>query len=345
MEKYGQYRDKGSGIAPFFPISAPETRAILFPWRIFLFSMRIPVLIFSWLVWLAVIQWLPAGSALRKANQWCLLGIPGVWWTDIQVDGVRRGSLSQGPRGRLPHPGTIIACSWTSPLDILYLAAIWDPIFTLSTPSSKLVRPVSQETMLAACFCVTNPLEFGAPQEYIELDKLVKTNPRRVIVVFPEATTSNGRAILRLSPSLLSSGSNTKIFPISLRFSPTDIVTPVPGWIEALRFIWKLNTGQTHLVRVRIGGSRTLSQLFHQIHEENRPAITPRKSSYDSNYFDRFSDESLHVGEDSLTPEEHKVLGSIADDMARLGRVTRVGLGVSEKKKFVEAWQRRIKRS
>jgi len=45
----------------------------------------------AWVVWLGLIQWLPAGSFLRKANQWCVLGIPGVWWIDLQVDGVRRG--------------------------------------------------------------------------------------------------------------------------------------------------------------------------------------------------------------------------------------------------------------
>ena len=46
---------------------------------------------FAWFVWLAIVQWTPAGGILRKANLWCVLGIPGVWWIDLQVDGVRRG--------------------------------------------------------------------------------------------------------------------------------------------------------------------------------------------------------------------------------------------------------------
>lgn len=54
------------------------------------------------------------------------------------------------------------------------------------------------------------------------------------------------------------------------------------------------------------------------------------------------SSETL-VGEsdfESLTIEERKVLDRVAEDLARLGRVKRVGLGVKEKIEFVRAWTR-----
>lgn len=57
----------------------------------FLFSLRISLLVFAWAVWFLLIQWTPAGGLLRKANLWCILGVPGVWWIDIRVDGVQRG--------------------------------------------------------------------------------------------------------------------------------------------------------------------------------------------------------------------------------------------------------------
>jgi len=136
MEKYGQYRDKGtvlkeslcgvagmfsvltfrttgSGIAPFFPVSnGGGNTPWLFPWRVvcfmlqktsatqlnlvlthfqFLFFLRIPFLIFFGFTWFAFIQWTTPGTLLRKANLWCIIGIPGIWWVDLQVDGVRRG--------------------------------------------------------------------------------------------------------------------------------------------------------------------------------------------------------------------------------------------------------------
>jgi 1-acylglycerol-3-phosphate O-acyltransferase len=356
----------GSGIAPFFPISPPASSPLLLPWHLFLFSIRIPLLTVAWLVWLCLIQWLPAGSALRKANQWCLLGIPGVWWIDLQVDGVRRGSLAQTPRGRLPYPGTIIASSYTSPLDVLYLAAIFDPIFTQSFRNSKLVEPISQETALGNCFNIENPLELGKEHKTIELNALVKQNPGRIIVVFPETSTSNGRGILKLSPSLLSAAQDTKIFAVSLRYTPADVVTPIPGWPEAFRFIWRLNSRQTHCIRVRIGKPITLSALpvsSTSDANDSSPAASPsparkrgtpsaKRGSFESNFFDTLQsspaqkvagsggaseDEADEEG-DQLSVAERRALDAVADDLARLGRVKRVSLGVEEKAKFIQAW-------
>ncbi|EMC98914.1 hypothetical protein BAUCODRAFT_65112 [Baudoinia panamericana UAMH 10762] len=360
MEKYGQYRDRGSGIAPFFPISPPPSSPLLLPWHVFLVCIRIPLLTFAWLVWLCLIQWLPAGSALRKANQWCLLGIPGVWWIDIQVDGVRRGSLAQTPGGRLPYPGTIIASSHTSPLDVLYLAAIFDPVFTESYRNSKQVRPISQETALANCFSVTNPLALGTELETFELEMLVRRNPGRIIVVFPEATTSNGRGILNLSPSLLSAAKDIKIFPISLRYTPSDVVTPIPGWLEAFRFIWRLNSRPSHCIRVRIGKALTIStpSTFDSL-EDGSPASKAKlratadrasvgRGSFEANFFDtlqatsaqKVSGESETDDDDGISATEKRALDAVADDLARLGRVKRVSLGVEEKAKFLQAWEK-----
>lgn len=57
----------------------------------FLFFLRIPFLIFFGFTWFALVQWTTPGTLLRKANLWCIIGIPGIWWVDLQVDGVRRG--------------------------------------------------------------------------------------------------------------------------------------------------------------------------------------------------------------------------------------------------------------
>jgi hypothetical protein len=54
------------------------------------------------------------------------------------------------------------------------------------------------------------------------------------------------------------------------------------------------------------------------------------------------SAETLVSDHDSeaLTSEERKVLDRVADDLARLGRVKRVGLGVKEKEDFVRVWKK-----
>ena len=314
---------------------------------------------------------------------WCVLGIPGVWWIDIQVDGVRRGyvlsrpqstsyvaqylphtpcsSLASMPKGRMPDGGSVIASSHTSPLDILYLGCIFDPIFTQSLPDSRLVRPLSLEAALAACFDVPAPAIFNARQPPATLSSLVSQNPDRVIVVFPETTTSNGRGILKFSPSLLSAASSTKIYPVSLRYTPQDIVTPVPGWLEVARFIWRLNSQATHCIRVRVGGVLTLSSPGTAI-LDTPPSGSTRSSAraspggaarrttgggFDTNFFDTLDaekvagDETDGSGSEAggvLSEQENRILDAVAEALARLGRVKRVGLGREEKEGFVKAW-------
>lgn len=41
-----------------------------------------------------VLQWLPIGSLGKKASLWLMLGVPGVWWIDLQIDGVKKGYVS-----------------------------------------------------------------------------------------------------------------------------------------------------------------------------------------------------------------------------------------------------------
>jgi hypothetical protein len=42
--------------------------------------------------------------------------------------------------------------------------------------------------------------------------------------------------------------------------------------------------------------------------------------------------------ESGLNASERKVLNQVADDLARLGRAKRVGLGVNDKTNFVKMW-------
>ncbi|KXS98799.1 hypothetical protein AC578_2063 [Pseudocercospora eumusae] len=338
MEKYGQYRDKGSGIAPFFPIAPPDSSPLLAPYHLFLFSLRIPFLIFAWAVWIFLVQWVPAGGALRKGNLWCILGIPGVWWVDVRVDGVQRGSLGKAIQ-KLPGPGSIIAASYSSPLDILYLAAIFDPIFTQSFPNSRKVKQLSLESAVASCFCFPGP-----ESDLVDLADLSRTNPSRIIIVFPETTTSNGRGVLRLSPSLLSAGRDTRVTPISLKYTPSDVVTPIPGWIEAPRFLWKLCSRQTHCIRVRVGHALTMTEAQKAQSSElaSREARgRQQKNVYDTNFFDSLQSKENEKMSDVAQPTEaeQRALDLIAEELSRLGRVKTLGLGLEEKIQFVNAWK------
>ncbi|KAJ6114009.1 hypothetical protein N7523_007326 [Penicillium sp. IBT 18751x] len=318
----------GSGIAPFLPIPS-EPLGLQAPLRIFLFCFRLPLFLFVTLAYFLLLQWLPIGSLGKKAALWCILGVPSIWWIDLQVDGVRKGSLSKHQQARLPQPGSLIASSFTSPIDAVYLAAIFDPVFTASYPNTRQVERISllQAVLRAFASPMTRP-EPGT--KLVDVASLIEKYPTRPIVIFPECTTTNGRAILPLSESLIGAPVKTKIFPVSLRYSPVDVVTPLPG--SYLSFLWTLLSKPTHCIRVRIAEAVTIARNPL----DTPPARSTRKSTYNTNYLDTL--DELTAGGEAVV--EKAMLDHVGESLARMGRVKRVGLGVKEKQDFVRMWSK-----
>ncbi|EXJ62150.1 hypothetical protein A1O7_02583 [Cladophialophora yegresii CBS 114405] len=344
MERFSQFRDKGSGIAPFLPIPT-ESAGIALPFHIFLYICRVPLLIIFALSWFLVLQWMPLGILGRKAALWCILGIPGIWWIDLQIDGVKKGSLAQN-KSKIPQEGSIIASSSASPIDPLYLAAIFDPIFAATYPSTRLVEPISLLTAIYRTFAHPK-LEPAYNAKLVDIEKLIKQNPERIIAVFPECTTTNGRGILPLSPSLVTIPPRTKVFPVSLRYTPPDVTTPIPHCYFS--FLWNLCSKPSHCIRIRIAEAMYNTSKSSSA---KAPTVAAKvSSSYTTNYFDTLgsdngvsSDADTLVGSGgeeqdiSMTKEEKAYLDKVAEALARLGRVKRVGLGVKEKIEFIEMW-------
>jgi 1-acyl-sn-glycerol-3-phosphate acyltransferase len=271
-----------------------------------------------------------------------ILGIPGIWWIDLQIDGVKKGSLAKKHEGRVPQPSSIIAASFRSPIDSLYLAAIFDPIFTVSYPHTRQVQSIS---LLGAILrALANPREHppkGA--KMMDLRTLIAEHPNRVVVVFPECTTTNGQGILPFSPSLLTTPPETKIFPISLRYTPPDITTPVPG--QYWSFIWNLLSQPTHCIGVRIAEA---------VYNTSKPTnfVAEKKDRYLTNFLDTLGEDSAMTSStDTLASlseqpteanaDEKRVLDKVGEALARLGRVKRVGLTMKDKIDFISAWSKR----
>lgn len=237
-------------------------------------------------------------------------------------------SLSRQQQARLPGPRSIIASSFTSPIDAVYLAAIFDPIFTACYPNTRYVEEIS---LLQAILRSFVPPQVAPPPgtRMVDISTLLEKYPTRPVVMFPECTTTNSRGVLPLSPSLLDVPRRTKIFPVSLRYTPVDVVTPLPG--TYLSFLWTLLSGPTHGIRVRIaesvrgGDTRTV----------HSSAGTTRKPA--SNYLDYLS-QNGDSGDADMAQAERELLDQIGESLARLGRVKRVGLGVKEKRDFVRIW-------
>ncbi|KAF2465727.1 uncharacterized protein BDR25DRAFT_345921 [Lindgomyces ingoldianus] len=390
MEKYSQFRDKvallGTAIAPFFPVTTPPASSLWTPLHILLFVIRVPPVFFLSLFYFLVLEWLPVPQLVRKGVLWLILAIPGVWWVDLQVDGVKRGYVDIDPAlcvagyhslpmsiyhlrksrrteegaryrklaevpGHLPHPGTIIASSFTSPLDPLYLAGIFCPIFTRSYPSTRKVERISLFRAILLAFGPPSIFP-GNPDNLVTMKELEAKHPQSIICVFPECTTTNGRGILPLCPSLLTANPKTRIYPVNVRYTPGDITTPVPG--NYILWLWKLLSKPTHCMRVRIARSMYNNPTL------DSPIVWGEKAAGKGSGVDMVVDtdifDSLHLrngivkdggeGETEgvggkVKKDEQKVLDRVGEDLARLGRVKRVGLGVQDKIEFVKVWRKR----
>jgi 1-acyl-sn-glycerol-3-phosphate acyltransferase len=323
MEKYSQFRDRATGIAPFLPVTTPLAGLSILVHG-FLFFCRLPLFLTYAVGYFLVFQHLPLPGVARKVALWGMMAIPGIWWIDLQLDGVKRGTLADQPRERFPHPGSVIAANFTSPIDAVYLAAIFDPVFTVSYPGTRGLQRVG---LLQAVMMALAPVKTGPPAnaKLVDIKDLLREYPGRVIAVFPECGTSNGKAILPFSPSVLQTPPDVHVFPVSIRYSPSDVTTPIPGrWIT---FLWTLLSQPTICIRVRVA--------------EGQVNTAAAQTNGASSSVDEASELRARGGasDSAVSSEEQRVLDRIGEALARLSRVKRVGLTMKDKSAFVTAFQ------
>lgn len=168
----------------------------------------------------------------------------------------------------------------------------------------------------------------------VDLSTYVAQHSNRVLVLFPECTTSNGRGILPLSPSLLSTTSKIRVHPVHLRYTPADITTPIPHSYG--KFLWNLCSKPTHCIRIRIAEA---------VQNTAANAAASAKASAVESIADSASESETLVGseesEGPQTKEERAFLDKVAEALARLGRVKRIGLGVKDKEDFIRMWTKK----
>lgn len=308
-----------TGIAPFLPVSTPASAVSTLTHGL-IFVFRLPVFLTYAFSYFVFFHYLPLPVLARKIALWGMMAIPGIWWVDLQLDGVKRGTLSEQPRERFPHPGSVIAANFTSPIDAVYLAAIFDPIFTVSYPGTRMVQRVG---LLGAVMMALGAVQTAPPPnaKLVDVKDLLEEHPDRVIAVFPECGTTNGKAILPFSPALVQCPPDVHMFPVSIRYTPSDVTTPVPG--QWLKFLWHLLSRPTTCIRVRVAEGQM-----------NTAAATTNGTT--ATYGDGDLKQRKATGA-NVSSDEQRVLDRIGEALARLGRVKRVGLTMKEKEAFVKA--------
>lgn len=147
------------------------------------------------------------------------------------------------------NPGDLIVCNWSSYVEIIYLSYLYNPLFILPSPESIKSSSAGTEFIVRG-FESRGALNLisssGAPPIY-DSSRTVKTlagwisESKRLmkpLVVFPEGTTSNNRALLRCPK--LNSGSvgehngKVRLFCLAFKHEPpstfkNSITVPIPS--------------------------------------------------------------------------------------------------------------------
>lgn len=253
---------------------------------------------------------------------------------------------------RSPIGGDLIISNWTSYIDILYLAFKYNPIFILPVfDQSSVASPAMPTTgrhtgtgsanignQLAQPSCMgyvavpflrlilhTGNLPPTASPTFPTVKKACSTN--RPVILFPEGTTSNNRAVLRLGKDVLKDDDVTNwqgiIWVTSLKYpAPSTWLSsstcPTPSLWSHLRSICMTIPPRTMTVRT--------------LH----PSMSPSGPSFLPSEILRNSPGGLEGLESGAGIWKE----AIATVLAECGRLRRVrGMGWVEKQGFLDYWK------
>ncbi|KAF8489121.1 hypothetical protein JB92DRAFT_2820141 [Gautieria morchelliformis] len=190
----------------------------------------------------------------------------GLWWIPVTYVARRRGRSVPMKEPWKPKAGDIIVSNWASWVEVLWLAFRFNPIFVLPSPvpvdqysaranisqsnvtgrrtgtgsaaiSSSVSRPPAvrvpiqgfHTVSLLKMICSTGlvPPFKGLVGDARPL-KSIRKDATRPVVVFPECTTSNGRALLRFAQVFDESVpvKAFKVFVMCVRYDPPTLYTP-----------------------------------------------------------------------------------------------------------------------
>lgn len=182
MEKYTNYRDRGTGISPFMPVH-PSRHGFIFKtvqWTIFIAKMvlLLPLIVFT------------IGGNFTGSMIYLLMKLVFNYSVDVTVQGKRRRAVSR--QIDYPRRGNLYLCNYTSVLDalvcriiaqdtsVLYLVAFQDEIYGMRMWS--FIRYT-----LAQC----DIAKYGE-----RIDRWKDVCNDYTCFMFPEGVTSNGKSVL-----------------------------------------------------------------------------------------------------------------------------------------------------
>ncbi|KAG9302321.1 hypothetical protein G9A89_008813 [Geosiphon pyriformis] len=347
MEKYSRWRDLGTGIQPFLPPIPSRNRSncvetlikilgyllkpILGIIRILIVSLvALIFFILADLVGLTLVKVKPINRIFHFGLSFILVRVAlflmGFYWIRTENVSLRRGrgniTKNRGSSASLQlNSGDLIVSNWTSYVDLLYLAFRYDPVFTQLYPTTNTLRPISLWTAikLTGSYPDMEPPSDLTTYSLTQLVSFAKSNGWGPIVLFPEATTSNGRALLKFSDVFKEFSppvQNVKILIMNMNY---DYESFSPTYTAGNK-LW-------HFVRL-------CSEFYNQltvkylVPEESLSSPSPSPSPYTL----------------PKIPIEDPIGHQILNIMGQMTRLRKTSLGASEKREFLEYYSERTSR-
>lgn len=180
MEKFTNWRDKGTGIAPFLPptVGSPSFASQLGYTIIFILKC---IILLPGLILYKI-------TASKVIGSW-MLSFLFNWKVDLNVQGVKRRELNKA--AHYPQRDRIYICNSSSALDALVLDMIAQgPSWFLIPFENVLYKMNKEQYMNFALDGSLNAKKFG--KEVSSIGQLENS----VVFVFPEGTCSNGKSVL-----------------------------------------------------------------------------------------------------------------------------------------------------
>lgn len=262
MEKYTNWRDKGTGIAPFQPPSN-DKESIFFNSSIVINFINLVLYIVRCLLLLPLIILSP----FVNLKVLFLTGLTnGRIKIDFQVQGVKRSVLNKNPHKYHLQKGQIYIVNYCSVISGIVLQYIAN-----DNKSIKYVVP-NQETNELYELTLQQFIKFsmdGKSLDVVKFGTLIKEVSVEQLgkytwIIFGEGTCSNGKSILplQINKSMIETvmlgeeNSNVDIIPITIKVN-NSLVTPLGG--STIQYLMKLVIKYKCIAKVRIHQAHKLS--------------------------------------------------------------------------------------
>ncbi|KAI9639072.1 uncharacterized protein MKK02DRAFT_39348 [Dioszegia hungarica] len=287
----------------------------------------------------------PLSSLFTAITCRLALGCLGYFWINAETASAKRGAQGVAQAVREPKKGDLIVSNWTSYVEVLYLAFRYNPTFLLpifspappsSTPltgrhtgtgSAQLsttlpqppflgYRPFTLFSMLRRTGCLPEVCSTPPVGMYKTL-KEARRAEAGVVCLFPEGTTGNGRAVLRVSEGVLADGDvGSGEGVVWVKYAKHTNACPLPQPLPHLYSILSSFTSNSLLIRT-----------LHPSASPSSPSFLP------SDILSSISGGLEGVGRDGTGAWREAVMAVLAET----GRTRRVrGMGWVEKGSFLE---------